>query len=113
MHPSQSTIVQEIINGNIDNGITPNIAMTANTTLAIANLFLVVLEKPFFSEYAKSASPILVNHQYTELINGNQSRNYRVFTIEHGCLLHNPTRSVSLTGSELTGLRCMDRLVTT
>ena len=50
--------------------------MTANTMLAVANLFLVVLDKPFFSESAKSASPSLANHQYTEFIIENQSQKY-------------------------------------
>ena len=52
MHPIQFTIAQEIMKGNPDKGITPNIAMTANTRLAIAKLSAVLFEIKDFPESA-------------------------------------------------------------
>ena len=56
MHPSQSIIAHEIMKGNPDKGITPNIAMTAKTRLAIAKLSAVLFEIKDFSELVMSAS---------------------------------------------------------
>ncbi len=60
--------------GNPDKGITPNIAMTANTRLAIAKLSAVLIEIKDFSEPVMLASRFLPHNQYTEFIIGNQSR---------------------------------------
>jgi hypothetical protein len=72
VHPVQSIIAQEILKWSLDIGITPNIAMTANTRLAIANPRL-VFEKKGFSELEILASLVLQQYQYTEIIIGNQS----------------------------------------
>ena len=56
MHPSQSIIAQEIMKGKTDKGITPNIAMTDKTRLAIAKLSAVLFEMKDISEPFMSAS---------------------------------------------------------
>ena len=66
VHPNQSIIAQEIMKGNPERGTTPNIAMTANTRLAIAKLSAVLIEIKDFSEPVMLASRFLPYNQYTE-----------------------------------------------